>query len=46
MIAAVLHFAFLEDRDDDEDAGHTIKSAAILENLKLDENIATFAYVQ
>jgi len=36
----------LEERDDDEDAGHTIKWA-ILENTQLDENTgATLAYVQ
>jgi len=43
--AAVLHFGFLEEHDDDEDGGHTIKSATV-ENRKLDENIATLAYVQ
>jgi len=35
----------LEERDDDEDSSHTIKSA-IVENPKLDENIAMGAYVQ
>jgi len=44
-MAVVLHFGFLEERDDDEDGGHTIKSV-IVENPKLDKNIATLDYVQ